>query len=1134
MDQSITILKQLKEGLNRVRTKEHAVRLIAQSQIVCAWFLGVVTFLAFIELLFTFSASVRTVEAVSMLCTLIAGVVWFIVRPALHLIGVLGEEPIEQTAKRVGEFFPAIRDRLLNALQLEQELMVPAGIYSAELLSVAVEELGKEVQRVDLTQSVNRDPIERTRKPFFVSLFIPIFLVTLLPNGFSGALFRLWHFDREFIPPAEYSFDILPGTVEVVKGSSVPVSVRVLPAGLSPAAIPNTINLFRRTEGQETFEQLTLNKDSAGTFHAAFAALRASVEYFAQTSNSKSDVFKLSLLDRPLLRSLHIRLEYPAYTHLPPKEQDEFVGDVVALAGTRVTISGSSSKQLKEATIDYGHSMQQAVVHGEHFRSSISIKQNGSYAILLTDAQGLKSIEPVRYQLRVLADEQPVVSILEPGRNLDVAGNETLSLLLQAKDDFGFSKLQLGYRLVKSRYEQVQAEYSLAPIALTDANVQQFETIYRWNLSTLHLAPEDVIEYFVEVFDNDVVSGPKSGRSNLYQLRLPSIEEVFSDANKTQDKSIDEIKESLKEAEKLKQEVQDINNDLKKNKEVDWTKQKKMEEMAKRYEEIQKKMEDVGKKLEEMTQQMNQQNTLSKETLEKFLELQNMFQQLDTEELQKALQRMQQPMQNLSKEAMQQAMKQIEFSEEQFRQSIERTLNLLKRIQIEQKMDEVKKRADELARAQEELAKQSEWAANDPQKQEQLAKRQTDLAKEEGRMEEAAKDLQDRMEEFFSEMPADKMQKLNEELKAKNLQDKMKQAGKQLQSGQTPQAKSSQQNASQELREFSEQMSALQQQMMQQQAQMVMNEMRRAINNLLELSKQQEAIKQQAQNAPPNSPQLRENQQRQLQAQQDLNNVVNSLAELSQKSFAVTPEMGKAIGEANARMAQAMRDLDVRNGPGAVQEQQAAMTALNNAATQVQNALQAMMQQGGGAGMGSLMFQLQAMAGQQQGLNMQTQQIPGEGQMSMQQAAEAARIAKEQDAVRKSLEELNKEAEQSQEGKRILGDLQKISNEMREVVRNLEQQNVSPETIQKQERILSRLLDASKSQRERDFEKKRKSETGSQIVRRSPRELDAKSMEQARRRQDLLKSLEQKYSKDYQELIRRYFEELEKLENVEN
>jgi hypothetical protein len=182
--------------------------------------------------------------------------------------------------------------------------------------------------------------------------------------------------------------------------------------------------------------------------------------------------------------------------------------------------------------------------------------------------------------------------------------------------------------------------------------------------------------------------------------------------------------------------------------------------------------------------------------------------------------------------------------------------------------------------------------------------------------------------------------------------------------------------------------------------------------------------------------------------------------------------------------------------------------------------------QNGGGGAGSLLQQLQSMAGQQMTLNMQSQNL-GQG-MSVQRASEMARLARDQDAIRKSLEQLNKEAETSGDRERLLGDLQKIAEEMKDVVRDFEQQNVNEETSRRQERILSRLLDASKSTRERDYEKKRKAQTGRTMIRKSPEAIDPNALTGRNKlRDELLKSLEQGYSRDYQELIRKYFERLE-------
>jgi hypothetical protein len=191
--------------------------------------------------------------------------------------------------------------------------------------------------------------------------------------------------------------------------------------------------------------------------------------------------------------------------------------------------------------------------------------------------------------------------------------------------------------------------------------------------------------------------------------------------------------------------------------------------------------------------------------------------------------------------------------------------------------------------------------------------------------------------------------------------------------------------------------------------------------------------------------------------------------------------------------------------------------------------MNAMMQGGGqGMGMAGLMQRLQGLTGMQQGINQGTQNLGG---MSPQQAAELARLASEQGMVRKSLEQLAKETSNSGELSKLLGDLNRIAQDMREVQTDLAQENVNPETLRKQERILSRLLDSQRSMRERDYEKRRKAESGRDITRSTPADLDPTTQEGKNRlRQDMLKAMEEGYAKDYEELIKKYFEALEQHE----
>jgi hypothetical protein len=326
--------------------------------------------------------------------------------------------------------------------------------------------------------------------------------------------------------------------------------------------------------------------------------------------------------------------------------------------------------------------------------------------------------------------------------------------------------------------------------------------------------------------------------------------------------------------------------------------------------------------------------------------------------------------------------------------------------------------------------------------------------------------------------------------------------------------------------QFLQQMKDVQKALQQNQQRQIVNEMRRSLQDLLDLSKRQEALKNESQQLAQNSQRFRENAAEQMEIMRDLASVASNMARLSQKTFGISPEMGKSIGDAMRSMNSALESLTQRNGAAVGPQQNEAMASLNAAASQLQNAMNAMMQgqSGQGMGMAGFMQRLQQMTGQQQGINQGTQNLG----MSQQQAAEMARLAGEQGMVRKSLEQLAKEAAQSGDLSKILGDLNRIAQDMREVQTDLAQGNVNPETLRKQDRILSRLLDSQRSARERDFEKKRKAESGREVARRSPGAIDLSTQEgKSRLRQDMLKALEQGYSRDYEDLIKRYFELLE-------
>jgi hypothetical protein len=920
-----------------------------------------------------------------------------------------------------------------------------------------------------------------------------------------------------------------PGNKEVVKGESVTISVRV------EGAPQKELTLSTKPEGQLDFEHRTLETLSGGAFKYELRSLKSSTRYVVSSGDTRSGEYLLKVIDRPTVGSLQLHLVFPLYAKLAAQDLDENVGDVTALKGTRISYKVISNKELATALLVFDdRSTTPLTVRGTEAAGSILLQKDRTYHIALKDHEGISNAEPIEYSMKVIPDAYPTATIELPGRNVDIAENSSLNMLFRIKDDYGFTKLRLAEKLIQSRYEQPPAEYSSVDVPLPKGGGNELVIPYLWDISPLSLVPEDVVSYYIEVFDNDNVSGPKAARSEVYTLRLPSLDEVFADVDRSHDVSLESMKEALKDAQEAKKELDDLQQQMKKNSQkMDWQDQKKAEDVARKYQDIQKKIDEVNKTIEKMVDQMQKNQVLSKETLQKYQELQQLMEQMNSPEFAEAMKKMQQAMQQMNPEQMRQALQNFQFSEENFRKSIERTMNLLKRIQIEQKLDEAVKRTEQLMKQQEELSKKTEKTnPQDKEALQKLADQQRELQKELESLQKELAELQEKMEEFPREMPLQEMEQAQQQLEQSELEQEMKDIAQQMQQQQMQQAMQGQKQAMQKLGQFFQQMQQVQKSMQQNQQRQIVNEMRRSLRDLLELSKREEALKDEAQGLAQNSQRFRDNAAEQMDVMRDLSNVANNIGKLAQKTFGISPEMGKAIGDAMREMNNAMQSLEQRNGQIAGQQQGSAMGSLNDAASQLQNSMNAMMQGQGGQGMGmaGLMQRLQQLTGQQQGINQGTQNLG----MSQQQAAEMARLAGEQGAVRKSLEQLAKEAAQAGDLSKILGDLNNVAQEMREVQTDLAQGNVNPETLRKQDRIVSRLLDSQRSARERDFEKRRKAESGTNVARRSPGAIDLSTQEgKSQLRQDMLKALEEGYSRDYEDLIRKYFELLEQ-EQQEN
>lgn len=1064
-------------------------------------------------------------------------------------------------AKRIGNYYPDIRDTLINVFQLAENHSETPG---KDLVNIAFDTVYTQSQHRDFHVIIEKEKNKKLFLYFSASLiaFSIIIGVPVLRSSFH----RLINFSTSFLPPAPFTLSVEPHSSQKLRGEKAVITIKIT------GKVPKSIIMKVRELQQETFDSHEIKPDAQGQWTYTFPSLTNSVEFYAESpwlsEFVRSDVGTIVVQDKPIIKSLSGKVFSPLYAQQPAIQLTEDAADIIALRGSKTELMIVSNKQLQSAYCYFTRTSQDTLgvkidtiknamkVQGRSALTSFTLTSSCEYFIEIQDSDGLKNESPVHYKIVVQDDGSPTISLINPQNDVVVDATAILPIKLTANDDYGFSSLLLHYRLSESKYGKTSEKFSSISIPFP-RNEKSITVPYFWDITKVNISPSDKYEFYCEIFDNDNVTGPKSARTQTLSVKLPSLDEVLDDSGKQQEEIKKELEEIAMQAEQAQKEMEKIQRELRKEKQPDWQDKKKLEDALQQQKELQKKLDDVVQKMEEMTKNLQNNNAISKETLEKYQELQQLMKEVQSPELQKAMEKIQQAMQQMSPQQLQEAMKQYQFNEEQFKKQIERSLNIMKRLKAEQLTDALTKRAEQLEKKLQDLQKQAENAnTSDKEKRQELAEKQKDISDEAKEIRDDMKKLEDVMKEIQQQMPMDKLQEAKQELgnEQNDIAHEMDEASEEMQNGQMDKSAQKQQAASQKAKQFAQKMKALKKEMKKNLSKEVQKQMQKSISDLLDLSQEQEQLRKNSQQLDPNSAQYTQNAQEQKKIQEQLTNVAQRMADISQKSMVMTPEMARNIGEAMQKMQQSSEQLTNRNGQQAAQQQSQAMSAMNKAAMQMQQALQGMKGQGEGQGSdgedgqegegqgnkgkgkngknpGGFMQRLQQMAGQQQQINQGMQRLqPGQnGQLSPQQQAEIGRLAAQQGKAMQAMQELAKEQQEQVGGKKGLGSLEKIAQDMKEVMTDMETGTINDETIKRQDKILSRLLDATLSMNERDYEKKRESKSGQDFQRKSPGMLQ--NSQQQFNNMNTLDENKVQFTKDYEKIIRLYFEELSKQQN---
>ncbi|MCS7188735.1 MAG: hypothetical protein RMJ66_04605 [Bacteroidia bacterium] len=516
------MVESLRERLIRFRTAYYRVWMIRGLLLTGVWSLLLLILFALSEGIFWWDVPVRRILWVIWVggsaALLGRWVLYPLLQYGLKLRGYLSDE---EAARWIGRRMPEIKDKLLNTLQLSQQ-----DAAGNAAIALAIDERMQQLSVLPWEITLPHKEVRRYSIAFLGVLGLLGLLWVISPSFFRAGTLRFLQPSRKFSRPLPY--EIYVKGIKPFYRRGEPLSLTFL---LKGEKLPTS--LYASSESGI----LPLRKESAEKYSLSLPAVHQSFMIRIETEGSTVYTVPIQVLSPPALHSLFFVCHYPPYTR---KGVDTFPQPFLrVLQGSQVSLVFSVKSERPYSIRAEGLSLQSP--QKDLWQATLSTLTSATYTLCIQETFFSDSFQ---VQVEVYPDYHPSVQIFTEWFN-----PQTLEqgLRVRLMDDFGFTRANLWYRIVEgAKPGRAYENFKAYPLSIGQEALQDRTLTVSW--SNLGVQMGDKVEYYIEVWDNDALTGPKSSRSILYTLEPISDaakQEVFAQLQDSLFKAISDIRREL-------------------------------------------------------------------------------------------------------------------------------------------------------------------------------------------------------------------------------------------------------------------------------------------------------------------------------------------------------------------------------------------------------------------------------------------------------------------------------------------------------------------------------------------------------------------------------------------------------------
>ena len=1032
--------------------------------------------------------------------------------PLVNLIRFRKKMSVEQASVMIGKFFPEIKDKLLNTIQLSNQMEASkvgpstgSGTSDDNALLVAtIEQRSARLSPIRFSDAVDLRGNLKYLGIFFGSLLILIALMVFLPSFAVQPTQRIVNYEQHYEKPLPYQVEIEQDDIETTQGKEVKFNIRV-----TGDRIPDAFYV------KSELGQQLMTKGSANDFSYTFKNLFNDLTFNVIGGEYTSRPLHITVHPNPTLLSYRCELRYPSYIHRNNETLDAKTRLIVP-QGTKLNFS-FITRDTEQMTVSRDSLATDLTATDDVFEYQFVAAQSTKFEVQVQNTWN-QTMEPLPFSVDVLPDAYPDIRV----ESFDEQLSADVYFSGLVTDDYGFSKLTFNC-IVKEPIEK-----NIVKTVPLDTKQTRSSFFYQFNMDELGIMPGQNMEVYFVVWDNDGFHGPKSKRSETFTYYKPSESTLDSIADQQSEDIMERLQEKSQEADKLQDEIEKMLQDLIQKKDLDWSDKEKMKDLLEKQQQIQdewNKLQEEQNKLEDF---MKEHDLGNEDLIKKQEQINKLFDEVIPEELKKMMEQIDKLLEEMPREQMQQMMQDIKKNNQSMQELLDRNLSLLEQLKMEKDLNDLANKLDKLG---EELQKQE--AENQNKTGEENDQKSAEEAKEEfDKMMDDLDQLLEKNQEMQQPFDMQKDEEMQESID-QDLQDAMQNE----QNSQQEQSQQNKKNAGQKMQQMAQNMmSMMQMQGMQQMAEDA-HLMRILLENVVHASHEQEGLMTEIGSMRSDDPSLVEKIIHQKEVADNFNMVRDSLRSMAMRQPMVQNFVFDELHTIENQTENAMKYLNDLKLSQAVRHQQTAMMSMNNLALMLAEALENMensMESMGmpmscsmpkpGQGQQSMqkMQQLQQQLSEQlKKMQQQMQQMEKSGeQMSNSTSEEFARMAAEQEMLRQGMQQMLNDMKENGQ----IGDdgLNEIIKDMEKLEEELVNKKINRQMIERSQRIESRMLESQKAQEKREQEEKRKSNEykGSHFDRRIDEYLYEQSI---KKNQEFLRTNSIEYAPYYKDKINEYY-----------